>query len=436
MKMAEIMLEVEGKTQPWKVVVMKGMGGEALLGVDHPVTLSLFGKSLSTMNGDDPVLGVDQEKVLPIMSDNSGGMCAITRAKSQAQVDEIAQHEAANAKKGAVPIPLTLPTSAASPRRSQRKCKFGLTSTMPTTDLCEVNVESDDEVEVTASPSVSSQEGEGTHSKDVVEKKEDLESSLVEAGGIVGLEKLEPNGEPLLPDLSHDRDGIGELIAQQQNDGTLSEMRKRAKSEEQGFYFNGGVLMHSKLMEQGREVSRVVVPLTKRSEVMSAGHKGLVGGHFSHNKMASHLKQSFTWLGLERDVREFCATCPECQKAGRPLLPRVPMIETPIISVLYHHMAFDIVGPLKRTKWGYCHILTAMCMGTHYPYCVPLKRVDAISVADGLMEILSHTGIPVELVTDQGAVFVGKVCNELYRLLNIKHIMVAIRVCYGNWRED
>ena len=121
-KMAEIMLEVEGKTQPWKLVVMEGMGGEALLGVDHPVTLSLLGKSLSTMNGDDPVLGVDQAEVLPIMSDTSIGVCAITRAKSQAQVDEIAQHEAANAKDGAVPIPLALPMSAASPRHSQRKC--------------------------------------------------------------------------------------------------------------------------------------------------------------------------------------------------------------------------------------------------------------------------------------------------------------------------
>ena len=53
-----------------------------------------------------------------------------------------------------------------------------------------------------------------------------------------------------------------------------------------------------------------------------------------------------------------------------------------------------------------------MCMGTRYPYCVPLKRVDAMSVAEGLMEVLSHTGIPVELLTDQGAVFMGRVCRE------------------------
>ena len=47
--------------------------------------------------------------------------------------------------------------------------------------------------------------------------------------------------------------------------------------------------MYSKFMEQGREVARVVVSIAKRSEVMSVGHKDLVGGHFSHIKMVCHL---------------------------------------------------------------------------------------------------------------------------------------------------
>ena len=63
-----------------------------------------------------------------------------------------------------------------------------------------------------------------------------------------------------------------------------------------------------------------------------------------------------------------------------------------------------------------------MCMGTHYHYCVPLNKVDAISVVDGFKEILSHTDVPVELLTDQGLVLMDKVCSELCRLLNIKHI--------------
>ena len=65
MKMAVIMLEVEGKSQPRKVVVMEGMCGEALLGVDQPVTLSLCGKSLSTINGDYPNLWLIKQKYCP-----------------------------------------------------------------------------------------------------------------------------------------------------------------------------------------------------------------------------------------------------------------------------------------------------------------------------------------------------------------------------------
>ena len=113
--------------------------------------------------------------------------------------------------------------------------------------------------------------------------------------------------------------------------------------------------------------------------------------------------------------------CPECQKAYRRLLTRIPTIETPIISIPYYRMAFDIVGPLKRTKQEYLHILMAMCM-TRYPYRATWKRVDAILVANGLMEILSHTGIPFELLTYQGTLFMCKICSELCRLLHIKLI--------------
>ena len=38
------------------------------------------------------------------------------------------------------------------------------------------------------------------------------------------------------------------------------------------------------------------------------------------------------------------------------------------------------------------------------------------------MEVISHTGIPVELLSDQGSVFLGKVIKELCRLLNIKQM--------------
>ena len=103
---------------------------------------------------------------------------------------------------------------------------------------------------------------------------------------------------------------------------------------------------------------------------------------------------------MRRDARSYCSSCPVCHKAGRPLQPKVPMVQTPIISVPYQRLACDLVGLLPRTSAGHRYILTVMCLGTRFPYCVPIKRVDAITVAEGLMEVIAHTGIPLELLSD------------------------------------
>ena len=98
------------------------------------------------------------------------------------------------------------------------------------------------------------------------------------------------------------------------------------------------------------------------------------------------------------------------------------MVQTPTISVPNQRMAWDLVGPLNRTVRGYRYISTVMCLGTRYPYAVALKKIDAVSVAEGLMEVIQHTGIPNELLSDQGSQFMGRVVTKTCELLNIKKL--------------
>ena len=144
-----------------------------------------------------------------------------------------------------------------------------------------------------------------------------------------------------------------------------------------------GILVHVNVADPGREWTRVVVPTPRRKEVLDVAHRGLANGHFSHNIMVGSLRQYFTWPGMRRDAWSYCCSCPECQKAGRPLQPKVPMVETPIISDPYQRLACDLVRSLPRTSAGHRYILTVMCLGTRYPYCVPIKRVDAITGSRG-----------------------------------------------------
>ena len=64
------------------------------------------------------------------------------------------------------------------------------------------------------------------------------------------------------------------------------------------------------------------------------------------------------------------------------------------------------------------HINTNV-LGYKISLCYTTEKMDVINVAEGIMEIVVHTGIPLELLSNQGSVFIGKVNLELCCLLNI-----------------
>ena len=232
----------------------------------------------------------------------------------------------------------------------------------------------------------------------------ELEQVEVEADNLTGLESedIEACDQPL-PTLVEGQEEAKVLARQQMEDDSLSDLRKKGVEQEGGLMFDGnGVLVQVKLIIPGKAVQRVVVPQLRRREILELTHKGLVGGHFSHKKMTECLLQHFTWPGLRSEVKRYCAACPDCQRVGRALQPRVPMVETPIISTPYQRLACDLVGPLTRTKSGHKYIWTVMCVGTRFPYVVPLKRVVAVTVAEGLTEVNPTREFPRNCLLTRG----------------------------------
>ena len=68
------------------------------------------------------------------------------------------------------------------------------------------------------------------------------------------------------------------------------------------------------------------------------------------------------------------------------------------------------------------YVLTAICMSSRWPEAVPLKSITARAVATGMMEIFSRTGIPLQLITDQGSQFLGSLVTHLCRDLQVDKI--------------
>lgn len=62
---------------------------------------------------------------------------------------------------------------------------------------------------------------------------------------------------------------------------------------------------------------------------------------------------------------------------------------------------------------------------TRWPEAVALRHVDSESIASSLMELFARTGIPQEILTDQGSNFTSKLMQDFYRLTGVKHIRTS-----------
>ncbi len=133
----------------------------------------------------------------------------------------------------------------------------------------------------------------------------------------------------------------------------------------------------------------------------------------------------FLWPGMIKDVLVHCSSCSVCQLRSKHRPRKAPVVERPILTEPFESVAVDLVGPLPKGKRGHQYILTYVCLATKWPEAVPLRRVTARVVAEGLWSIFSRTAIPERLLSDQGSQFCGKVVKELCGLLCIQKLRTS-----------
>ena len=101
------------------------------------------------------------------------------------------------------------------------------------------------------------------------------------------------------------------------------------------------------------------------------------------------------------------------------------MIPIPPIDEPFSRFTKDIVGPFIPSDKGSRYILVLCDYGTKYPEASPLKMIDVETVANALVEIFSRTGIPHEMLSDQGSNFMSATMQQLCSLLHIKKLKTS-----------
>ena len=92
----------------------------------------------------------------------------------------------------------------------------------------------------------------------------------------------------------------------------------------------------------------------------------------------------------------------------------------------FERIAMDVAGPLPRSRRGHQYILVVCDYATRYPEAMALRKVDAGSVANQLIQFFARVGIPREILSDQGTNFMLQLLRELYNLLNIRPIRTSL----------
>ena len=157
----------------------------------------------------------------------------------------------------------------------------------------------------------------------------------------------------------------------------------------------------------------MVVPGPIRDRVMTLAHSIPWSGHLGKCKTLTRIGSWFSWPNMYTDVSNFVLTCPECQLTSGRAVPRAHLHSR------FSRIVMDIVGPLERSKGGYCYILVLCDYATRYPEAFPLKNIKARQVANCLVQLFSRVGVPREVLTDQGTNFLSTFLRQVYSLLGI-----------------
>ena len=246
----------------------------------------------------------------------------------------------------------------------------------------------------------------------------------------------EPTSDSEVADeVSEERDEVSitrdMLIEYQQQDPELEDMLLAAEEPDSMFLIVDGVLYMKKQPQREEEVEEeaevalsealaIVVPAQMREIVLKAGHDQT--GHMGMKKTRKMIETHFYWPRMSKQIAQHCKACPVCLKFNFKKTRKEPLHPLPVVSRPWDKIAIDIVGKLPRTKHGHAYILTIMDFATRYMEAVPLRRVDATTTCNALLEVFARFGLPSEILSDNGSNFVAGVTEKLLKMLNVKHI--------------
>lgn len=171
---------------------------------------------------------------------------------------------------------------------------------------------------------------------------------------------------------------------------------------------------------------KILVPNNKalRTRIMREHHDAPAAGHRGIAKTIELVERQYWWPTLRNDVKQYVQTCDSCQrtKASNQAQPGL-LQPLPIPGARWASVTMDMVTKLPTTPRGYDSILVFVDRLTKYAHFIPTtENLSAKGFARLFVQhIVANHGMPIDIVSDRGALFVNTFWSAVCKIMGMKH---------------
>ncbi|KAI4880911.1 hypothetical protein NFI96_029797 [Prochilodus magdalenae] len=161
----------------------------------------------------------------------------------------------------------------------------------------------------------------------------------------------------------------------------------------------------------GGPVNRLYVPTSVRRRVMQWGHASPFTGHPGATRTREFIQRRFWWPNLDREVRQFVATCEVCARNKEPRVkPQGLLHPLPIPHRPWSHLSMDFITGLPMSR-GNSVILVIVDRFSKAARFIGLPKLPSAQETARivLQQVVRYHGIPTDIVSDRGPQFTSRV---------------------------
>ena len=159
-----------------------------------------------------------------------------------------------------------------------------------------------------------------------------------------------------------------------------------------------------------------IVPKALQKQFLAHAHEH--AGHQGMERTLHRLTQNAYWVGMARDIAQYCSRCVRCQTTKA--LPGVPAPLQPVIASRPWELVGVDVLKVPMSLQGNEYILVAQDYFSKWPFAVPMSDQRAERIVRILKDqIFTVVGPPEKLHSDQGRNFESLILSELCKAFRI-----------------